>query len=109
MGNANPAMNVGATPTGSTTAAVNAGATAQYQLQLTPGANYTGNVTFTCTGAPLGAACQAPALTIANGSVMPFTVSVTNSGAAHAQLLPPRGIPPWFLMPFLLVFCAAGG
>jgi len=90
MGNANPAINVGAAPAGSTSAAVSAGATAQFQLQLTPGANYTGNVTFACTGAPFGAMCQAPALTIANGSVMPFTVSVTTSGAAHAQLLPLR-------------------
>jgi len=79
-----------AAPAGSTSAAVSAGATAQFQLQLTPGANYTGNVTFACTGAPFGAMCQAPALTIANGSVMPFTVSVTTSGAAHAQLLPLR-------------------
>jgi len=116
-GNATPAISVAPAPTGSTSVSVNAGATAQFQLQLTPGANYTGNVTFACTGAPLGAACQAPSLTIANGNAMPFTVTVTTSGLAHAQLFPlsPRGIPAsqlrvlplLFLLPSLLLIARA--
>jgi hypothetical protein len=87
-GDATAAIVLGPAPSGSTSISVSAGATAQYQLQLTPGANYTGNVTFTCTGAPLNASCQVPSLTIANGNPMPFTVTVTTSGPAHAQVFP---------------------
>jgi hypothetical protein len=79
QGNANPAFAVGTT---STTATVTAGGTAQYQLQLTPGSNFTGSVAMACSGAPLGATCQIPAaLQITSGTVAPFTVSVVTSGA----------------------------
>jgi hypothetical protein len=86
-GNANPAFTPGPAPNGSTSASVSAGQPAQYQLQLTPGTGYTGTVSLTCSGAPLGAACQVPAsVAISNGAAAPFTVTVTTSGAA---MLPP--------------------
>ena len=96
LGNANPAFAVGAT---STTATITAGGTAQYQLQLTPGSNFTGSITMVCSGAPLGATCQIPAtVQIASGAVAPFTVSVVTSGAT-ASVTPytaPRGpTSPW--------------
>jgi len=70
---ANPAFTPGAASNGSTTATVSAGQTAQYLLQLTPGAGYSGTVSLACTGAPLGATCQVPAtVAIANGA--PSTV-----------------------------------
>ena len=104
-GNANPAISAGAAPGGSTAASVAAGQTAQYQMQLTPGSGYSGSISFTCGGAPLGAACHVPSsVLVANGAPAPFTVSVSTSGAA---LLPPstpvRFIPPgeFRLLPLL--------
>ncbi len=107
-GTANPAFSAGAAPGGSTTASVSAGQTAQYQLQLTPGPGYSGTVALTCGGAPLGAACMAPAtVTITAGIPAPFTVIVKTSGSA-AWLRPPRmrfrHIPGLRLWPLLVVF-----
>jgi hypothetical protein len=104
-GNANPAFTPGPAPNGSTSASVSAGQPAQYQLQLTPGAGYTGTVSLLCSGAPLGANCQAPAsVAISNGAAAPFTVTVTTSGAA---MLPPstlmrfRDFPGLRVLPLL--------
>jgi hypothetical protein len=86
-GNANPAFSVTAAPGSSTTASVTAGQLAQYQMVLTPGPGYSGNVSFTCSGAPLGATCHVPSsVPVANGVPAPFTVSVSTSGSA---ILPP--------------------
>ena len=108
-GNANPAFTASAAPGSSTTASVSAGQPAQYQLQLTPGSGYSGTISLTCSGAPLGAVCQAPSsVSITNGSAALFTVTVTTSGAA---ILPPsaplrfRPVPTASLLP-LLAFAA---
>jgi 6-phosphogluconolactonase (cycloisomerase 2 family) len=86
-GIANPAFAVAAAAGSSTTASVTAGQTAQYQMQLTPGAGYSGTISLTCSGAPLGAACQVPAsVSLSNGVAAQFTVTITTSGAA---MLPP--------------------
>ncbi len=108
-GNANPAVTLGAAPTGSTTAIVAAGQPAQYNLQITPGAGYTGTVSLTCSGAPAGATCQLPStLQITNGNAAPFTVTVTTTGSGAA--LSPENPPP--LLPLLgirvLLTLAAG-
>ena len=72
-------------------ASVSAGQSAQYQLQLNPGAGFGGTVSLACSGAPLNAACQVPSsVTIANGVPAPFTVSVSTAGSA---ILPPS--TPW--------------
>ena len=82
-GNANPAFVAGAAPGGSMSATVSAGQLAQYQLQLIPGAGYSGTVSFACSGAPLGAVCHAPAsVPLSNGAPAPFTVTVSTSGGA---------------------------
>jgi hypothetical protein len=92
---ANPAFTPGPAPNGSTTASVSAGQTAQYQLQLTPGAGFTGTVSLACSGTPLGATCQVPpTVVIANGAPAPFTVTVSTKGAAG---LPPS--MPWRFAP----------
>ena len=84
---ANPAFTAGAAPGGSTSVSVSAGQTAQFQLQLTPSQGFTGTVSLTCSGAPLGAMCQVPAsVSLANGNATPFMVTVTTSGSA---VLPP--------------------
>ena len=104
-GNANPAFIAGPVQGGSTSVSVSPGQTAQYQMQLTPGTGYTGSVSFTCSGAPLGAICQVPAsMPIANATPSPFTVTVSTKGGA---MLPftifrrtiPRNVFP---MPLLL-------
>jgi hypothetical protein len=90
-GNANPAITASPAPNGSTTQTVAAGQSAQFHLQLTPGAGYAGTVSLACSGTPLGAACNVPAaVQIANGAATPFTVTVTTSGSA---LLPPESGP----------------
>jgi hypothetical protein len=95
QGNANPAFTPGPAPNGSTTASVSAGQTAQYMLQLTPGAGYSGTVSLACTGAPLNATCKVPAtVAVANGVPVPFTVSVSTAGSAA---LPPS--MPWRFSP----------
>lgn len=110
VGNANPAVSLGAAPSGSTSASVAAGGTAQYSLQLTPGSGFTGNVAFSCTGAPLGAVCQAPSMRVSGSNALAFTVTVTTSGPAHAEIIPvaprtpaPRDLP----VPRLLVILTA--
>ena len=107
---ANPAFTAGAAPGGSTTASVTAGQTAQYQLQLTPGPGYSGTVSLTCTGAPLGATCQVPAsVSIANQAAAQFTVTVSTSGRAMLpppiprRLVPPAGIRVLLLLALALV------
>jgi len=105
---ANPAFTVGAVQGSSTTASVTAGQTAQYQMQLTPGAGYSGTVTFACSGAPLGAACHVPAsVSITSAAPAPFTVTVSTSGAA---MLPPsiprRFVPPAGIRVFILLALA---
>jgi hypothetical protein len=99
-GNANPAIIIGAAPSGSTSATISAGQTAQYNLQITPGPGYAGTVSLAYTGAPLGATIQGPStLQISNGSATPFTVSVTTSGGA-------AGIPTFFDEPRSMPFPA---
>jgi hypothetical protein len=86
-GNANPAFSMTAAPGSSTTASVTAGQVAQYQMVLTPGPGYSGSVSFTCSGAPLGATCHVPSsVPVANGVPAPFIVTVSTSGGA---ILPP--------------------
>jgi len=113
-GNASPAFTPGPAPGGSTTASVSAGQPAQYQLQLTPGAGYSGTVSLTCSGAPFGAACQLPAsVSISNGVAAPFTVTVTTSGSAilppsaPLRIRPSPGLPVWPSLALTLVLWMA--
>jgi Abnormal spindle-like microcephaly-assoc'd, ASPM-SPD-2-Hydin len=80
--NAPPAFSI-SNPSTALSAAVSAGQSASYALQLTPGLDYNGTISFTCTGAPLGATCQAPASVVLNtGAPAAFTVTVVTSGGA---------------------------
>lgn len=105
---ANPAFSAAAAPGSSNTASVSAGQPAQYQLQLTPGAGFSGTVGLGCTGAPLGAVCQVPAnVSLANGTATTFTVTVTTSGPALVPPLTPVRLPhmpPPAPVPLLLTF-----
>jgi hypothetical protein len=95
-GNAAPAVTLGAAPSGSTAATVAPGQTAQFNLQITPGAGYSGVVSLAYAGAPLGATIQGPStVQISNGNPALFTVTVSTSGSAST--LPfstePRSLP----------------
>lgn len=95
-GTAVAAFSVAPASGSSTTATVSAGQSAQYQLQLTPGAGFTGSVGLSCSGAPLGAVCQVPAsVSLANGPAT-LNVTVTTSGPALFPPIAPLCIPPLF-------------
>ncbi len=75
----------------STSSTVMPGTTAVYLLSLLSGASFSGTVSFTCSGAPSGAACYVlPAsLSISANSTVPLTVTVTTV-AQSASLAQPR-------------------
>src|SRR5215472_4682947 len=90
----------GAAPSGSTSATVSAGQPAQYLLQLMPGSGFTGTIGLTCSGAPLGAVCQAPSsVAVTNGNPVPFNVTVTTSGTAQLPPSAPLSTPPVWRVP----------
>jgi hypothetical protein len=92
-GTATPAVVIGAAPSGATTATVAPGQSAQFNLQITPGAGYTGVVSLTYSGAPVGATIQGPSsVQITNGSAAPFMVTVVTSGGTSGNL-PFFGVP----------------
>jgi hypothetical protein len=77
-------------------ATATAGQTAQYGLQLMPGAGYSGSVTFACSGAPAEASCSvANPVALTNGT--PAAVAVTVTTTARAFLVPTanRQPAPW--------------
>ena len=80
-------------PQSSTTASVTAGQTAQYALLLNPGTGFTGNISMSCTGAPVGAKCALSAgmLTVTSSNPVSFNVMVSTTGSATGQI-PPRPI-----------------
>ncbi len=107
-GNVNPAFVILPAQNGSTSAMVTAGHSAQYNLQVVPGAGYTGTISFACTGAPLGASCQIPAtMQISSGNPVPLTVTVTTSGvSAFLPYSNPPQLPPFapgYTPPLLLL------
>lgn len=95
LGNGGAAAQISAASSGSTAVSVTAGQSAQFTLQAVPGANFTGTLVFTCTGAPTAATCNAPAsLNISNGAATTFTVTVTTSGSS--SLIPFLSLPRGF-------------
>ena len=80
-GNANAAFTISGTSANGLAAAISAGQTATYSLQLIPNAGFTGSVSFGCTGAPSAATCSAPSVQVANSNPVPFTVSVSTTGS----------------------------
>ncbi len=80
----------------SSSASVNPGQTAGYNMNFTPSAGYSGTLTLSCSGAPSEAACTvSPAsLALSNGGSGSATVSVTTTAASVLPpVLPPRPRP----------------
>jgi hypothetical protein len=96
-GFANPALTLGAAPSGSTAATISAGQTAQFNLQITPGPGFSGTISLAYSGAPVGASIQGPStLQISSGNPTTFMVSVTTSSGASGNVTlvnVPRSIP----------------
>lgn len=112
-GNASPALSLGPAPSGSTSATVSPGQTAQYNLQIAPGSGYSGTITLACSGAPLGATCQLPSsVQVSNGNAAPFSVTVTTSGGSGGALpfmrLPETTPSPGLRPTLVLAMCLAG-
>jgi hypothetical protein len=82
-------------PSGTNTT-VSPGQTAQYPLQLTPAAGFTGAVSLGCSGAPELATCAVSpsAVNVTAGSSPTFTVSVTTTGTASSFSWPFGGGRP---------------
>ncbi len=76
---------------GTTSQTVSAGSAASYPLTLTGVAGFTGNVTFSCSGLPALATCNAPTLTVSTPTATE-TVTVTTTAATTAQGITPEGI-----------------
>ena len=104
---ATPAISLAAATGASTSLTVTAGQTATFQLALAT-SNYTGTLTFTCTGAPAGDTCTAPAsLNVTPATTTtPISVSVQTTAASSSLRynLRPGAITlaALFLAPFLL-------
>jgi hypothetical protein len=98
-GTASPVYTVTSSASALTTG-VNAGQTAQYSLQLTPGIAYSGPVTMACSGAPSTTACTVTSpVQLTAGT--PATVSVTVT-TQQRSLLPNSGRPNSPLSPYLI-------
>ena len=95
-GNVASPFQLSAGSSGNTSATISAGQTAQYALQITPGPGFTGNISVTCSGAPVGAACTITpgTITVTNSNAVPISVSVTTSGSATALPAPGGDRPP---------------
>ena len=102
----NPALTITPATPGGTSVSVAAGQTANFNLQLTPGPGFSGSVSFSCTGAPFGATCTAPAASLASGPV-PYTVSVNTTGtgmtAPDFRWLRFGPAPNWRTLPLVVL------
>jgi len=70
-------------------------------------AGFAGNVSFTCTGAPAVATCNAPSITLKGGSSVSYAVSISTTGASAGGIGWTPRLPRLFLFPIasLLAFC----
>jgi hypothetical protein len=106
-GTAVTAVSIAAAAGATLSASVSAGQTAQFNLQAMPAAGFSGSLAFACSGAPTGANCGAPGITVANGAPVNFTVTVTTSGTAGVGPGVPWRIPSvrqYPLVPATLLF-----
>src|SRR5262249_29180047 len=87
------------TASGATTATVTAGQSTQYALQVTSGPGFSGNVAFTCTGAPLAATCSVTpnSIALSGAAATPLQVSVATTGNAvvFPLVIEPRSFRGW--------------
>jgi hypothetical protein len=83
--NTSPAFTISPATAGGTSLTVTAGQTASFMLAITPGTGFAGNVSFTCTGAPPAATCNAPSIAVKGGSTVSYAVNVSTTGASGGE------------------------
>jgi hypothetical protein len=88
-------FSIAAAAGGTTAQTVTAGQNAVYKLVLSS-AGFTGQVAFSCSGAPPGATCAVnpSAVSLSGALTAPFTVTVTTAARSSAQLALPAGSSP---------------
>jgi titin len=102
-----PSITIAAATGSSTSITVTAGQTATYQLVLSS-ANYSGTISFSCSGAPTGDTCTVPMpVTVTSaGSTTPVSISVQTAGAsasaAHTPFRWTLALAAVFLLPAFL-------
>jgi hypothetical protein len=109
QGNGIAPYSVGAGSGGSLSATVTSGSTATYNLQLNGSAGFSGNVSLSCSGAPIYANCTVSPSSVAltSGGSGSFTVTVTTQTtttsalATHSRLELAGGLLALFLLPFV--------
>jgi parallel beta-helix repeat protein len=99
-------------PGGSSTATVNAGGTATYNLALSGTTGFTGSVSLTCSGAPAAATCSINPVTANLNGTTPINFTVSVSTTSRASALPIAwnrlpGTPPVNLLLLALFSVAA--
>jgi hypothetical protein len=108
-----PSFTLSPTSTGSASATVTTGQTATYNLQINPTGGFTGTVSFTCTGAPSKATCNAPnPVSVTGAAAVPFTVTANTTAASAVPpvvwRIPNTRVPVWpVCFVFLLVLILA--
>jgi hypothetical protein len=108
-GTASPAYTV-TSASSALTAAVTAGQTAQYSLQLTPGIGYSGPVTMACSGAPATTSCTVTnPIQLTAGVPTAVNVTITTVKSSLAPITDRRTSPPpsRYLMLLILIMCLA--
>ena len=95
-------LNLGPAPGGSTSATVQAGQPAGYQLSI-GGVGLSGTASLSCTGAPTGATCSVPSSMNINASTAtPFNVSVTTTSRTMSMMHPGKLRSRWLWATSLL-------
>jgi 6-phosphogluconolactonase (cycloisomerase 2 family) len=105
----NAAFAISPAAPGSTSVTVTAGQTALFNLQLTPGAGFTGGASFACAGAPHAATCTAPNAQFTGGIPIAYVVSVATTANTIALPSPraPR-LPPLVRLDLLSLLACCG-
>jgi hypothetical protein len=109
-GTASPAYTV-TSPSSALTAAVTAGQTAKYTLQLTPGVGYSGPVNMACSGAPATTACTVTnPVQLTAAAPTSVNVTVTTMKSSLAPYADRRLSPPpsrYLVLLLILSICLA--
>jgi hypothetical protein len=86
---------LGPSGTNPTSVTVNAGQTAQYNLQVAPAAGFSGTITVSCAGAPTNANCQLSATTLQVNTANPAPLGVSIPTTARTAIAPPAAPNAW--------------
>jgi FG-GAP-like repeat len=93
-------------PSGSPTATVSPGQTANYTVAVAPAGGFKQTVSLSCSGAPAGSTCSVPSsVTLDGSSSTPVTVTVTTATTSGSLIGPSRLWPAGMRLAMWLGFC----